>query len=240
MKKLSLFAALITLTLASCSTLDFNMIEDIVSAAKTEVAATELPDNALTVLNSDYFGTYIDKVLEADGLGFEVSLSDGFKVYFDKDGDQLNGEATKKGRKGKKHGGDKCHSIDSTDLPETITTYISTNYPGVTIERAKLNHDGGYMVKVTGDLILIFDANGTFLEEGQFMNHKGHHGTSVAIENLPTTITGYITENYGDYAIEVAFLKGDKYLVGVTNGTDKKMLIFDTEGNFIEEKVCNG
>lgn len=238
MKRLSLFALVITVTLASCGKLDMNLIDDIVSASKTTIASEELPENITTVLNDDYFGTYIEEALLADGLGYQINLSNETEVFFDKNGEGLNEKNDKKRKKGGK-GCDKGEKIDIENLPAGIATYISDNYPDVTIERAKINHDDKYMVKVTGDLILVFDAEGNFIEEHEFMDNHGHDN-KVEITDLPTAITDYITANYSDATIKVAFLKGDKYLVGLTTDSGRTMLVFDSEGVFIEEKTCNG
>ena len=239
MKKLSLFALVLTMTFASCGKLDMDLIDSIVSAAKTKISADELPADAIATLNNDYFDTYIDEAFMADGLGFQVNLSNGLEVFFDKNGDSLNGEGKKKGKK-KGKGCDKGEKIDTTDLPDAVKTYIATNYPDVTIERAKINHNDQYMVKVTGDLILVFDTDGNFIEEHEFMNRHGFDGSQIDIATLPTLITDYVTANYTNATIKVAFQKEDKYFVGLTTDSGKKMLIFDSEGNFIEEKTCNG
>jgi hypothetical protein len=239
MKKLSLFALVLMVTFASCGKLDMDLIDNILSAAKTTISAEELPADAIATLNSDYFDTYIDEALMADGLGFQVNLSNGLEVFFDKNGDSLNGKGKKKGKKkGKDY--DKGEKIDTADLPDAVKNYISTNYPNVTLERAKINHNDQYMVKVTGDLILVFDADGNFIEEHEFTNRHGFDGSQIDIATLPTLITDYVTANYTNATIKVAFLKEGKYFVGLTTDSGKKMLIFDSEGNFIEAKTCNG
>jgi hypothetical protein len=243
MKKLSLFALVLTVAFASCGKLDMDLIDNIVSATKTTISADALPNNTLATLNNDYFDTYIDKALMADGLGFQINLSNGLEVFFDKDGESLNCEGKRKGKKkGKKKGKgyDKGEKIDVADLPDAVKTYISTNYSDLTIERAKINHNDQFMVKVTGDLILVFDADGNFIEEHEFMNRHGFDGSQIDIATLPTLVTDYVTANYANATIKVAFLKEGKYFVGLTTDTGKKMLIFDSEGIFIEEKTCNG
>jgi hypothetical protein len=239
MKKLSLFALVLTVTFASCGKLDVDLIDNIVSAKKTTISADALPNSAIATLDSDYFDTYIDKALIADGLGFQINLSNGLEVFFDKDGQSLNRKDKRRGKKGKR-GCDKGEKIDVTDLPDAVGTYISTNYPDVTIERAKINHNGQYMVRVTDDLILVFDADGNFVKEHEFVNRHGFDSSQIDIATLPTLVTDYITANYTDATIKVAFLKEDKYFVGLITDTGRKMLVFDSEGIFIEEKTCNG
>ena len=238
MKKVSLLAFVLTITFASCSLMDNSLISDIISAEKTEVAAEELPNSALELLDIDYFGTYIDEVLEARGLGFEVTLSDLSKVYFDEDGDCLNG-TEKGGKKGKKKGGkDRGEAIDIADLSTTITDYITANYPDATIDGARTHPDKGYMVKLSTDLIVLFDLDGNFVDEHEFMYHHGNR-TKIEIADLSALITDYISTHYPDAIIKVAFEKDENIMVGVEENGDKKMLVFDSKNNFIEEKTCN-
>jgi hypothetical protein len=243
MKKLSLFALVLTVTFASCGKLDMDLIDNIVSATKTTISADELPDNTIATLDNDYFDTYIDEALMANGLGYQVNLSNGLEIFFDKDGESLNCEGKRKGKKkGKKKekGYNKGEKIDTADLSNAVKTYISTNYPDVTIERAKINHNNQFMVKVSGDLILVFDADGNFIKEYEFVNRHGFDGSQIDITTLPTLVTDYVTGNYTNATVKVAFLKEGKYFVGLTTDTGKKMVIFDSEGIFIEEKTCNG
>lgn len=237
MKKVSLFAFVLTITFTSCSLLDSSLIDDIINAAKTEVSAEELPDVALDLLNTDYFGTYIDEVLAAEGLGFEVLLSDATRVYFDEKGDCLNG-TEKGGRKGKKRKRDRGEAISIDDLPTAITDYITANYPDATIDGARTHPEKGFMVKLSTDWVVLFDLDGNFVDEHEFTYHHGNRN-KIEIADLPTLITDYISTHYPDATIKVAFEKEDYIMVGVDENGDKKMLVFDTEGNFIEEKTCN-
>ncbi len=237
MKRVTLFAFVLTITVASCSLMENSLISDIMNATKTVVSTKELPDAALELLNTDYFGTYIDEVLSAEGLGFEVNLSDESKVYFDKDGGCLNG--TEKGRrKGKKRKNNRGKAINIEDLPTAITDYIDANYDNATIDGARTNPDRGYMIKLSTDLIVLFDLNGNFVKEHEFIYHHGNH-SKIELTDLSTLITNYISTTYPDATIKVAFEKGEYIIVGVKDSNDKKMLVFDAQGNFIKEKICN-
>lgn len=238
MKRVSFFAVILTITFTSCSLMDNSLISDIISASKTEITADELPNSALEVLNTDYFGTYIDEVLEAKGLGFEVSLSDESKVYFDEEGGCLNGteKGGKKGKKGHKKG--RGEAIDIASLSTTITDYISTNYPDATIDGARTHPEKGFMVKLSTDIIVLFDLDGNFIDEHEFTYHHGNRN-KIEIADLSTLITDYISTHYPDATIKVAFEKGESIMVGIEENGDKKMLVFDSESNFIEEKTCN-
>lgn len=246
MKKVGLIAFVLTIVFSSCSLQDSSLINDIISANKTAVTADALPENAKEELGINYFGTYIDEVFEAEGLGFEVLLSDELKVYFDKNGGCLNG--TEKGKfKGKKRGdrkngrrphGDRGEAIDVSELPTAVTNYIRTNYTGVTIDRARTHPQRGYMVKLSSDVIVLFDIDGNFVEEHPFIYHHGNH-IIIDIADLSTLITDYITATYPNATIKVAFEKEERILIGLEDNDDRLMLVFDKDGNFIEEKRCN-
>lgn len=239
MKKLSVLF-LVTVLFNSCELINSlggeNLIEDILNAERVEVSPDDLPQNAQDVLNDNYFDTFIEEVGLADGLGYEVVLSDERSVFFDLEGEELERRRGRKGNKGN------CTSIDTTELPTTITDYIATNYPDASLRRAKVDEDGNYIVGVTGHVFLLFDSEGAFVEELEFANRRGgRRGTPVEIADLPTLITDYITNNYTDAEIRMAFTRNENFGVGIiTSDEERKMLIFDSEGNFIEEKTCNG
>ncbi len=236
MKKLSIFF-LVTVFFASCELIDSigsdSVIDDIVNASKITVDFEELPTNAQTELNENYFETFVEEASLAEGLGYEVLLSSGENVYFDTEGDLLKPER-KRGKKGK---GD-CNSIDTTELLQLIKDYVATNYPDESIKRAKEDKDGNFIVGLTGHVFLLFDSEGAFVEIHEFAHRK--HGEKVEIEDLPTAITDYITANYEGATIKVAFSQDDEYRVGIINNENERILvIFDSEGNFVEEKTCN-
>lgn len=239
MKKLSVLF-LVTVLLSSCELINSlggeDLIEDILSAERVAVSPDDLPQNAQDVLNEDYFDTFIEEVNLADGLGYEVVLSSERSVFFDLEGEELER------RRGRRGNGGNCNAIDTTDLPTTITDYIAESYPDASLRRAKVDEDGNYIVGITDHILLLFDADGAFVEELEFANRRGgRRGTPVEIEDLPTLVTDYITNNYADAEIRMAFTRDGNFGVGIiTSDEERKMLIFDSEGNFVEEKTCNG
>lgn len=236
MKRWSL-VTLIALSLVACEKFSTDLITQIFEANKVEVAVTDLPTEAQETLDDLYFETYTEKVLYADKLGYQVELSNLSKVFFDKNGDQLLDR--RRGRKGSgKPGCDRDSTLDIASLPSSITSYITTNYPDVTIERAKLDRDGNFLVKVSGQLILVFDENGNFVEEAQFIHRQ--RGSKIDVADLPTVITDYIASNYASATIKVAFQKDKGYAVGIFENDTRMMLLFDAEGNFVTVKTCNG
>ncbi len=142
-------------------------------------------------------------------------------------------------------GGKNCQvdEVEATELPSTITSYVSENYAGATIERAGKANNGSYIVhlkKSDGTLVgLLFDASGNFVSE---KSHRDIHGTPVTISDLPSTITTYISTNYAGSTIEKA-IKDDKgntlVLIKKTDAT-LAGLVFDSAGSFANEVTIKG
>ena len=239
MKKLSFFFAIAVL-ISSCSLVESigtSVIDEIRSADKVEVATDQLPTAAQDYLDENYFDTYTDIVNFAEDLGYQVTLGTGEDAFFDTDGESITEDCNKKGRKGKK---DKdLTSLDISELSTSITGYISENYTDATIKGAKSDEEGNIYVGLDTHVILEFDSEGNFV--GEFEHHRHGKGEKIELTELPTLITDYITANYADAELKVAFQKDEGYGVGIVTADDeRKVLIFDAEGNFIEEKTCNG
>ncbi len=129
----------------------------------------------------------------------------------------------------------KLTPIDSTALPSAIITYINTNYAGAQVKFAATDSLGQYVVGVLLNKVhtgLLFDASGIFK---QTLAHYGRKAklTEVDITTLATSVTSYITTNYAGYTIKHAGTATDGTLyVSINNGTDRKVLVFDTTGTF--------
>ena len=238
MKKLSFLFAVAVL-ISSCSLIESigtSVVDEIRNATKVEVAADELPTVAQDYLDENYFDTYIDIVSFADGIGYQVELGTGEDVFFDADGENVK---EKKGGKKGKRGHKDLTSLDIAELSATITDYVANNYADATIVRAKSDEDGNIYVGLDSHIILEFDSEENFV--GEFEHHRRGKGEKIDISELPTIITDYITANYTDAELKVAFQKEDGYGVGIVTADDeRKVLIFDGEGNFVAEKTCNG
>lgn len=248
-------------TLSSCENFDlFNqdnaeaLIEEIAQADnKTVVELTSLPASLTRYVANNYFETYIESAEKAPKAGYEVTLGSADVLYFDLEGTSLDSLATcssdstghrHHGRPRGGHGGPRpgsCGGVDSlvdvAALPAGILAYVTANYgDSAAIVHAKLNANGEYVVAVTGHVILVFDANGNFLQVAPLMHHcGGHHGTPIAIADLLPAITDYIQANYAGAEIKVAFQKGtDRIVVGLLYNGQRTILIFDGAGNFIE------
>ncbi len=143
-------------------------------------------------------------------------------------------------------GGKKCNvtELDVANLPAAISSYITSNYAGSTSNRAGTLENGNYVVKITkADAThagLVFDANGVFVKEKT--GKSGSRGTEVAVANLPTTITAYITANYAGATIKKAITNEEgKFLLIVQKADETYVGVgFNADGTFISEVTKRG
>ena len=241
-------AVLFVFSLSSCeknlNNLD-SLAQQISAADKTDVDVATLPTAITDFTEENYFETYIDKASLADALGYELSMGNEEIAFFSLTGEYL--DEVPRGRrghpcgpKGHKGKGDKgmCgESIDVAETPQAILDYVTANYPDNEIKKVKLK-DEQYIVKLTGHLLLIFDNDESFVEELTPIHNGPCGGTPVAYEDLSTTITDYITANYGSAEFKKAKQKDDgRFVVMLLDGEDRIILIFDEDGTFIEEKM---
>lgn len=153
---------------------------------------------------------------------------------------------------------DSLTKIEVSALPATVTSYISTNYAGATVDYAAKDDAGNFLVAITQNdqrTALLFNADGTFNKElslrgggkgrgpgkGPGHGHKGGDRDSVskiAVADLPAAITNYITTNYASATIVTAALDATRgYVVMIKQGTERKALLFTTDGTFTQEIV---
>lgn len=150
------------------------------------------------------------------------------------------------------HCRDSLTKIDVATLPATVKTYISTAYAGSTIEYAAQDDKSNFLVAITQNQerkTLLFNADGSFNKELALRPGKGgSHGkpgkgrgpkdslTQIAPASLPAAITTYITANYAGATIEVAAKDDTRgYLVMITQNSERKTLLFNTDGTFSQE-----
>ena len=148
---------------------------------------------------------------------------------------------------------DSLTKIDAAALPATVKSYISASYAGATISYAAKDDAGNFLVAITQNSerkALLFNADGTFNRElslrggGKGPGDKGHgHGdrdslNKVAVANLPAAIKSYITTNFASSTITAAALDATRgYLVMITDGTNRRTLLFNADGTFTQEIV---
>jgi hypothetical protein len=111
-------------------------------------------------------------------------------------------------------------TISTSQLPATVTNYISDNYPDATIYAAATlsNSQAKYIVLLSTEEELAFDLRGNFLGDGQDFCHGGgpfpggdslHHGHPwhgcppnwINIDSLASSIKSFVTTNYPNYVI---------------------------------------
>ncbi|MGV3538265.1 MAG: PepSY-like domain-containing protein [Rufibacter sp.] len=147
--------------------------------------------------------------------------------------------ATKPGCVGKKS---RLTEIAVSELPAAVTTYITENYAGATVERAGQTKEGGFVVQIAQadgtKVALVFDANGTFVSIDT--HHK--RGTEVAVADLPATITDYINTTYSGATIMKAMKDATGAYVVVIKKVDETLVgvAFTAEGAFKSELTLNG
>lgn len=150
---------------------------------------------------------------------------------------------------------DSLTKIDVATLPATVASYISTSYAGATVNYAAKDDAGNFLVAITQNTersALLFNADGTFNRElslrGGGKGHRpgghGHGGggrdslNRVAVANLSTAITSYITTNFASATITAAALDATRgYLVMIAQDSQRKTLLFNTDGTFAQEIV---
>ncbi len=147
---------------------------------------------------------------------------------------------------------DSVTKIDVSALPAAVTSYISANYTGATVDYAAKDDAGNFLVAITQNdqrKAILFNADGTFNKElslrgGGKGPGRGHGGrdrdslAKVAVANLPAAITNYITTNYASATIVTAALDPTRgYLVMIKQGNDRKTLLFGTDGTFTQEII---
>ncbi|MDR6193114.1 hypothetical protein [Siphonobacter sp. SORGH_AS_0500] len=132
----------------------------------------------------------------------------------------------------------KLTAVDISTLSSAITTYIQQTYPTATIKLAASDEKGNLIVGITVDnkpKALLFTAAGVFVQE---LSHyqKQAKLTEVALADLPTSITTYITAHYAGATLEKAGKNADGvYFVAIKSGNSIKVLRFDASGTFVEE-----
>lgn len=131
------------------------------------------------------------------------------------------------------------------DLSAAIKTYISTNYPGATINVAHTETGGSFDVLITAangsKVKLNFAADGTFESARVFRingNHHHNHGdnqTPVAIADLAVSIKNYITTTYAGATITSAHKESDgSFDVFITTAAGANLnLNFSATGDFV-------
>lgn len=172
------------------------------------IPVSSLPNEITNYISANFPGLTIVWA-EIDEDEYEVYLSDGTEVYFDRRGRFLEVDRDR-------------DAINLANLPQNILSYINTNYPNDSIVEAELD-DNFYEVELSSGTELYFDAQGNFL--GSEVDDR-----PVAIGDLPTAITQYVSQNYPNQTIVSAEIDDNMYELELSNGVE---LYFDLSGNFL-------
>lgn len=102
-------------------------------------------------------------------------------------------------------------TITSSDVPSSITTYVSENYPDATIVSTIKTSDlpTSYVVTLSTAEQITFDQKGNRSDNGHHHFGDGDsicHGqeSGIPVDSIPAAITDYITANYANYTIRHA------------------------------------
>lgn len=124
------------------------------------------------------------------------------------------------------------------DIPADITTYITTNYTGATVNAAHIEPDGTYEIFITtADSVkmkLTFSATYEFISATTKSDFGDHD--SIALTDLVTAIKTYIETNYPGAVINGAHRERDGVIEVYITTTDAQHLEieFTSAGVFIK------
>lgn len=126
-------------------------------------------------------------------------------------------------------------SLDITDWPLAIRSYIASELPGYsTISVLQYESDSAqrfFLVELDSQGALLFSESLDFIcAEGDF--NSNYDDDEIAIENLPQSIIDYINTNYPGIGIDEAEFEDGEYEIELDNDIE---LCFDAQGNFIGE-----
>ena len=156
--------------------------------------------------------------------------------------------------------GEKRDSIAQSDLPSSITSYISTNYSGSTLKKAfALKNSAstviGYVVVVyyndkpvglqfdsAGNFVKVLeqrekgdlDAPGGFHHGGRFDGRDGEHRDTIALTSLPPAIASYFATNYATDTLVRAFSNRDNSIVVLSKNNGVYATVFTSAGTFVK------
>ena len=218
-------------------------------SAWTEIDETDLPDNVLDYLEQNYAELNVRHAWVDDSGGYVVLLQGKTAVRFDNLGVFV--EAIDNAAKKRAKDRPELTEIDTASLSTSITDYIVDNYSDYTIQKASIDENGAFYVKLVDGPTLIFDSEGNFTEERESEGHRrrrnnGKRGksrtsvqwTSIDLESLPDSISDYIATNYTDAAVEKAAVAADgNFKVWLDS---QVVLLFKEDGSFLSEKTAKG
>jgi hypothetical protein len=122
-----------------------------------------------------------------------------------------------------------AYDVDS--LSTTITDYIATNYPNAEIRRAAFRDDN-FLVLISGVRVVVFDADGNFLNERNPLEHCRNRCEEVlGADELPERITTFLRTNFPNATFRRACQRERGIVVLLTTANDRRIVVgFSREG----------
>lgn len=219
MKKILLrgiWVLLSLILLASCS-----KDHDKPDTPKNAVAYEDLPQESRTFLEAELPDATVKKVeqferVNAVGTFYSVTLNNGLRVDFNKDGDWTG-----------IRGGS---SIPENVIFPGILEYVKTHYPDQKIREIELEHRG-YEVELSNDTELYFSLEGDFIFADQ--GDEDEEEVPIRFEELPQNARDFLTQNFPDAEYVVLTKEEDdgktEYEIKMANRIE---IDFDADGNW--------
>lgn len=117
--------------------------------------------------------------------------------------------------------------IPETDLPQAARNFIALHFPQQTIKLTVRDEESiEFEVWLDDEFSLEFNEAGNWNE----INSRGTAIPASIINELPESLTTYLSENYATYTVVKLEIEGSFYEVKLSNQLE---LIFDGNGNFL-------
>ncbi len=128
-------------------------------------------------------------------------------------------------------------TVNISDLPSSVTSYVSNNYSGYTTQFVyAVKSNGtltGYLVNLlngTMHTLVRFDATGIFVKVLTLPAHTGFamfQTDTIASSTIPTALQTYLTENSSTYTVQHIFMEVDSsYTVIASQNTTAFALLY--------------
>ena len=207
------------------------LIEEIATAThKASVEPEDLPDEINAHVEESFFDTYVETAQLIEDKGYEVQMGNGDLLYFDKNNRRLIGRRLRSICRRVA----RARPVDVNNIPQPIVDFVSNNFNGAQIVRARYTHNDNLLVALDNHVILRFDINNQFVEEVSWLRHCANLARPLPLDQIPAPIVNAIGNNFPNANIVRAATKGDNYLIGLVAGNgDRKILIFDNNGQLI-------
>lgn len=196
-----------------------------------QVSVGDLPQTIQDFIAEEYEGRTAREAWLTDEGEYIVVMDRHLYLIFDNEGNFVEEYSERE------HRGDR-DPIDVSDLPQSVLDYLAANHPDAEIKKAFTNEDGEFIVKLDNRMVVIFDANGVFVDEFE-KERRRHRGrfleewSRIDSSELPQAVLDYIaSEHAGSEILITGINEEGEYGVVLSSGF---LLLFDADGNLIEE-----